>query len=247
MPLTTEVQFFFCNKTYNERWLEDMQTSNAHQYAVIMAIVRAIEASAGGDISQAQVLELTPEVGEYIRTSEYKILPNNGQGLEHNGDGIRHVKYSPSKSVAVLWEKVGTTIFVTFDDHAPVAYHRAIHSFCQLRLGKNVLPKHPRTSRKMIELLKTKDTRPHVNFEHVRYSNDVLSGNPGLIGKKLRIYFDPRDIRVIHAFFEDGSELGVRYSFLPLKLIGHPGTVATAALQSRRQICYVTTASMRDL
>jgi hypothetical protein len=30
-----------------------------------------------------------------------------------------------------------------------------------------------------------------------------------LIGQKLRIYFDPRDIRVIHAFFEDGSELGV--------------------------------------
>lgn len=52
-------------------------------------------------------------------------------------------------------------------------------------------------------------TRPHVNFEHVRYSSDVLSGNPGLIGQKLRIYFDPRDIRVIHAYFEDGSELGV--------------------------------------
>lgn len=54
-----------------------------------------------------------------------------------------------------------------------------------------------------------KGTRPHVNFEHVRYNSDVLSGNAGLIGQKLRIYFDPRDIRVVHAFFEDGSELGV--------------------------------------
>lgn len=51
--------------------------------------------------------------------------------------------------------------------------------------------------------------RPHVNFLEVRYSNDILSSSPGLIGKKLRIYFDVRDIRSVKAFFEDGAELGV--------------------------------------
>jgi hypothetical protein len=30
-----------------------------------------------------------------------------------------------------------------------------------------------------------------------------------LIGKKLRIYFNIQDIRQLHAFFEDGSELGI--------------------------------------
>lgn len=51
--------------------------------------------------------------------------------------------------------------------------------------------------------------RPHVNFEHVRYTSDVLGNNPGLIGKKVKIYFNPFDIRFLTAFFVDGAELGV--------------------------------------
>ncbi|MGF6870673.1 hypothetical protein [Paraburkholderia sp. MM5477-R1] len=51
--------------------------------------------------------------------------------------------------------------------------------------------------------------RPHINFEHVRYDSRVLSGIAGLIGKQLRIYFNVKDIRHLHAFHMDGSELGV--------------------------------------
>lgn len=51
--------------------------------------------------------------------------------------------------------------------------------------------------------------RPHINFEGVRYTSDLLAGKPELIGKKLRIYFNIQDIRQLHAFFEDGAELGV--------------------------------------
>jgi hypothetical protein len=50
--------------------------------------------------------------------------------------------------------------------------------------------------------------QPHINFESVRYTSDLLKGKPELIGKKLKIYFNIKDIRQIHAFFEDGSELG---------------------------------------
>lgn len=50
---------------------------------------------------------------------------------------------------------------------------------------------------------------PHVNFEGVRYTSDILASRPELVGKELRIYFIARDIRTIHAFFEDGSELGI--------------------------------------
>ena len=49
----------------------------------------------------------------------------------------------------------------------------------------------------------------HVNFEGVRYTSDTLARKRELIGKKLRIYFMARDIRKIHAFFLDGSELGI--------------------------------------
>lgn len=51
--------------------------------------------------------------------------------------------------------------------------------------------------------------RPHINFYGVRYTCDVLSNNPSLIGKKVRIYFDVRDIRSVRAFFNDGAELGI--------------------------------------
>ncbi|WP_350357378.1 hypothetical protein [Paraburkholderia fungorum] len=51
--------------------------------------------------------------------------------------------------------------------------------------------------------------RPHINFEHVRYDSRVLSGIAGLIGKQLRVYLNVKDIRHLHAFHMDGSELGV--------------------------------------
>lgn len=51
--------------------------------------------------------------------------------------------------------------------------------------------------------------RPHINFEHVRYTSDVLANNPSLLGRKLKIYFKPRDIRTVHAFFDEGPELGI--------------------------------------
>jgi putative transposase len=41
----------------------------------------------------------------------------------------------------------------------------------------------------------SKGIRPHINFAYVRYTSHALSGNAALIGKKLRIYYDVRDIR----------------------------------------------------
>lgn len=57
--------------------------------------------------------------------------------------------------------------------------------------------------------------RPHVNFEYVRYTGSILSSNASLIGQQLRIYFNVKDIRHVHAFFMDGSELGVLTAVRP--------------------------------
>lgn len=70
----------------------------------------------------------------------------------------------------------------------------------QLFLLKEAVIKTIRGNRKVI---------PHINFEHVRYTCDVLARHPELVGKKLRIYFMARDLRTVHAFFEDGTELGI--------------------------------------
>lgn len=71
--------------------------------------------------------------------------------------------------------------------------------------------------------------RPHINFLNVRYTSNILSSSPGLIGSKLRIYFDVRDIRTVKAFFEDGAELGVLTAAAPWCYTPH-------SLRVRREI-----------
>ncbi len=148
-----DIEIFFCNKTYNERWLKDKETGNTHQYAVIIAIIEVIKANHGERITQQEVLDHDPRVKDYVERRKYKIIPGAGQELHGGGKGIRHAKYAPTKSVAVLWEKIRKTIYITFDDHAPVKYHRAIHSFHKLRLGRHPLPMKPRSSRRTVEVL----------------------------------------------------------------------------------------------
>ncbi len=77
-------------------------------------------------------------------------------------------------------------------------------------------------------------TRPHINFLEVRYTSDVLSSSPGLINKKLRIYFDVRDLRMVKAFFEDGSELGVLRAARPWCYTPHSLRVRREILRLKR-------------
>lgn len=60
-----------------------------------------------------------------------------------------------------------------------------------------------------IKVIRGAKTVPHINFEGVRYTSDLLERRHELVGTSLRIYYIARDIRTIHAFFEDGSELGI--------------------------------------
>ena len=49
--------------------------------------------------------------------------------------------------------------------------------------------------------------RPYISFMHVRYTSEQLARRSDLIGKKLRIYFDAKDIRTLRAFTQDGHPL----------------------------------------
>jgi len=51
--------------------------------------------------------------------------------------------------------------------------------------------------------------RPHINYENVKYTNDILLKSKGMIGKKLKLVINSEDIRFIKAYLEDGSELGL--------------------------------------
>ena len=71
--------------------------------------------------------------------------------------------------------------------------------------------------------------RPYINFVGARYSSQVLSGNPALIGKELRIYVDIKDLRQLRAYFANGEELGVLTANRPWCFTAH-------SLRTRREI-----------
>ena len=61
--------------------------------------------------------------------------------------------------------------------------------------------------------------RPYVTVEGAKYTNNILSNTPALIGKKLIIYIDPNDPRYGESFFgDDGAEFGM------LQATGHWGS-----------------------
>jgi hypothetical protein len=64
-------------------------------------------------------------------------------------------------------------------------------------------------------------SRPHINFAYVKYTSALLSSNAALIGRKVRIYYDVRDIRCVKAFFEDGTELGILTAARPWHITPH--------------------------
>lgn len=149
------------NSAYNERWLADVEASNPAHYKMITALLMVISANDGGPISYADVSNQGAEIEAYVRETGLRVIPSNGVEFEGNGKGICHAKYSATKSVALVWENIEGTIFVTFDDHAPIAYHRAIRHLRELRLGKNPMRKSGRTSRKIMEKLATTGQRKH--------------------------------------------------------------------------------------
>ncbi len=148
------IEITFCNRAYTDNWFDNVRKQNPEQMMVINAIIAEIESKDGGDIVKVDIYQRNPEVEEYVKTVKFDIIPTRGQMLQHNGNGIRHAKYSRSKSIALVWEKIGETIFVTFDDHARVGYHRAIAHLRNIKLGKPAFPRKARTGGKFYRKLK---------------------------------------------------------------------------------------------
>ncbi|MDC3958560.1 hypothetical protein KEG38_32190 [Polyangium jinanense] len=161
---TTGVNLLVSNRSYNEAWLAELRVAQPNGYMMIVAILRAVSARAGGAITRADVVAGDQEIERYLQETGLKVVPSNGVALEHNGEGIGHAKYSESKSVALLWEKIGNTIYATFDDHAPVAYHRAIRCLRELRLGRAIPPTKARTQRRLIEKINEPWKNNHRGF-----------------------------------------------------------------------------------
>ena len=84
---------------------------------------------------------------------------------------------------------------------------------------------------------------PYIEFEGVRYYNDVLRHSPDLIGTRLSLLVDPDDLRCITAYLENGSEFGVLTAHGLWGRTPHTLTVRKAInnLRARKLIFYTDT------
>jgi hypothetical protein len=162
----------FANRAYGRAWLKNLKRQAPEHFAILRALVDEIVAKDGGDVVKADLYARRPDIDERVHSLGFDPLPSRGQMLKHNGNGIRHAKFAPSKSIAVVWEKIGDTIYVTFDDHSPIRYHRAISHLRDIKLGKPTFERRPRNTGRFLRNLKRFWKKRH---------NDKLRG------------FDPRD------------------------------------------------------
>lgn len=103
-----------------------------------------------------------------------------------------------------------------------------IHSVTHYRLIRQVT----------VRCYKDKGIRPFINLDRVRYSNDVLRNSFWLNGQKILIHIDEQDLRVVNAYFQDGTVIG------PLRAAGLWGKTrhsrktrqAINKLRSQRQL-----------
>ncbi|WP_334037742.1 integrase [Burkholderia gladioli] len=127
------------------------------------------------------LLVTSEELGELLEVSFA-----NYNGTPHDGLGGR----SPLEMMQYFAQKPG-----------------ALWRTLAERYRKNLMllqPVHPAVVRGNLR----HGVRPYVSLYGVRYSSSVLGEASRQIGKPLRIYFDPEDMRVVMAFLESGEEIG---------------------------------------
>lgn len=149
-----QVKITFCNRAYAEKWYKNLERQNAKHFSLLQEIIAEVEEKDGRDITKQDIFKRSPAIEAYLASTQFDIIPSRGQMLKHNGNGIRHAKFAPSKSIAIVWEKMGDTIYVTFDDHAPIRYHRAISHLRDIKLGNRAFPKRPRVTGRFLRKLR---------------------------------------------------------------------------------------------
>ena len=148
-----KLQFCVGNRAYGHAWLRGLEISHPDQFATIGGILRTVLVADGGDITQQGVAEHSQQVATFLIKKQLKVVPKDGCIMSNNGDGIRHAKYSQSKNIAVLWLRVGGTVYYTFDDHGGVTFHRGIYVLQNLKHGRTVAPIKERTPLRVIKEL----------------------------------------------------------------------------------------------
>jgi putative transposase len=77
--------------------------------------------------------------------------------------------------------------------------------------------------------------RPYINLHGVRYSSRLLQQATDLIGKELRVFIDPQDLRIVHAYLPNGAEFGPLNASRPWHRTQHSLRLRQEIMRLRRQ------------
>nr|WP_294489189.1 hypothetical protein [uncultured Anaerosporobacter sp.] len=149
----------------------------------------------------------------------HRIISTTGTGIT---DPKRRNAERDAIKYAITFEQIEELTEIMIAQYNNFA-HSAINGFTPLsvmeqRMAKGLIPNYLEeekrekfmlnyitVTRKIRGKLGT-GRRPYVSFEGAEYRSDTLSKSFQLVGKTLILRFNPDDIRVCMAFFEDGSE-----------------------------------------
>lgn len=104
--------------------------------------------------------------------------------------------------------------------HSGIGYRTPLEYLGYFINSDNILPRQlPNHQHRNLELLNIQVTRivrggrkmgrtPYINFEGVKYRNDILSRTYDLVGSKLTLVVDTSDIRSVKAILPSGAEFG---------------------------------------
>ncbi len=103
--------------------------------------------------------------------------------------------------------------------HSGINYFTPLECMAQ-RISKGILPRIVEEDKRMDLAFLTihaqrkvqgnikSGKKPYIYYEGVEYRSDILGRSLGLIGKKLDLFINMDDVRVIRAYLPDGSEFG---------------------------------------
>ncbi len=77
--------------------------------------------------------------------------------------------------------------------------------------------------------------RPYINLHGVRYSSRLLQQATDLIGKQLRVFVDPQDLRIVQAYLPNGAEFGPLNASRPWHRTQHSLRLRQEIMRLRRQ------------
>ncbi|MFS0728311.1 hypothetical protein [Paenibacillus sp. 1P07SE] len=193
----------------------------------------------------------TPERRPFIERF-FGLLANNGYKrlVNTTGSNPNDIKRKQPEKAAIQYEitadeieQLTEVLIANYNNepHSGLSYLSPLEVMKQRIIMRDMMPRTMTedkrnedyflcyTIKRVIQGNEKEGKRPYINFEGAQYKSEVLSRSFKLIGQEIHLVVNIKDLRVLKAYFKDGSEFGY------LTASGKWG-ISPHTLQMRKQI-----------